>query len=50
MSKGTRRHAIRIDDALWESALAVAKARKEHLSEIIRQALCDYINKHKGEK
>lgn len=43
MSKGTTRRAVRIDDELWTAALAVAAARDENLSDIIRAALRAYI-------
>lgn len=44
-TKGTTRHAIRIPDALWSEALRTAKANGENLSEIIRAALVDYVEK-----
>lgn len=50
MSKGTPRRGVRVEDALWLPALTIAKQRGENLSDIIRKALHDYINKHKGEK
>jgi hypothetical protein len=45
MSDGTPRRAVRIPDALWHSALSLARSRGENLSDIIRAALADYINK-----
>jgi len=36
---------IRIPDALWSAALSLARSRGENLSDIIRAALADYINK-----
>lgn len=50
MSKGTQKRTVRVEDALWLPALTIAKQRGENLSDIIRAALKDYINKHKGEK
>lgn len=44
-SKGTTRRAVRVDDALWHAALAVAAERGENLSDIIRAALVAYIKK-----
>jgi antitoxin component of RelBE/YafQ-DinJ toxin-antitoxin module len=34
---------IRVDDDLWTHALAMAAARGETLSEVIRRALCCYV-------
>jgi len=48
-TKGTTRHAIRIPDDLWTAALSLARSRGENLSDIIRNALHDYI-KHEGKK
>jgi hypothetical protein len=48
-SKGTTRHAIRIPDELWLSALTLARERGDKLSDIIRRALTDYI-KQRGTK
>ena len=44
-TKGTTRHAIRIPDELWQAALDKAQEQEppDKLSEIIRQALKDYI-------
>lgn len=50
MSKGTQKRTVRVEDALWLPALTIAKQRGENLSDIIRKALHDYINKHQGEK
>ena len=47
--KGTTRHAIRIPDELWQAALTLARERGDKLSDIIRQALHDYI-KQQGTK
>jgi hypothetical protein len=46
MSNGTPRRAVRVDDALWTVALRTAKANGENLSDIIRAALVDYIEKN----
>jgi hypothetical protein len=48
MSKGTPRRGVRVEDALWVPALTIAKQRGENLSDIIRAALHDYIEKHQG--
>jgi len=44
-TSATARRTIRIPDDLWQSALSLARSRGEHLSDIIRAALADYINK-----
>lgn len=45
MSKGaTPLRAVRIDGPLWDAAQAKAKEQGDNLSDIIRQALRDYIN------
>lgn len=46
MSKGTARRAVRVDDELWNAALAKAEARNENLSDIIRAALRAYIERN----
>ena len=45
MSAGTPRRGVRVEDALWLPALAIAKQRGENLSDIIRAALRAYIDK-----
>ena len=46
MSKGTKVRTVRIDDGLWEEAKAAASERGESLSEVIRQALWQYVENH----
>lgn len=43
MSRGTPQRAVRIPDDLWYAALAVAAARGETLSDIIRDRLAGYL-------
>jgi predicted HicB family RNase H-like nuclease len=43
VSKGTALRNVRVDDALWQAALAAAKARGESLSEVIRRKLSEYV-------
>lgn len=43
MSAGTTRRTVRIDDGLWDEAQAAASERGDNLSDIIRQALWQYI-------
>jgi len=42
-TKGTKRHAIRIPDPLWNQARTTAAEHGDNLSEIIRQALVEYV-------
>lgn len=42
MSKGTKRRTIRIEDELWEAALATAEKRDESLPAEIRRFLEQY--------
>ena len=44
-TKGTTHRTVRVDDALWTAALRTAKANGENLSEIIRKALVEYVQK-----
>jgi hypothetical protein len=37
---------VRIEDAIWEPALAVATKRGESLSKVMRDALVRYIRKY----
>jgi predicted DNA-binding protein len=41
--RGTRHHAIRIPDDLWQAALAKAERRGETVAEVIREALRRYV-------
>jgi predicted transcriptional regulator len=42
----TRHRTIRVPDDLWQHAQAIAKARGETLSDIIRDALRRYVKRH----
>lgn len=46
MSKGTTARNVRISDELWAKAKAAAEERGDNLSEIIRQALTEYIKQN----
>lgn len=39
----TKPRAIRIPEDLWQSALKVAQARGEPLSEVVRECLTEYV-------
>ena len=44
MSDETPRRTVRIDEELWEASKTKAQERGDNLSEVIREALRDYIN------
>lgn len=44
MSKGTTIRGIRIPDDLWDAARRKAEAEGRNLSEIIREALQEYVD------
>ena len=46
MPRGTTLRNVRVDDELWQAAQAVASARGESVSEILRDALKRYVKKH----
>lgn len=48
MSRGTTLRSVRVDDNLWWRARAVADARGDTLSGIIRAALLRYVRRHEG--
>lgn len=43
MSRGTKHRSIRVEDALWDPAKARADAEGVNLSEVIREALVEYV-------
>lgn len=49
MSKGTPIRTVRIDDGLWEEAQAAASERGDNLSDVIREALREYVGAHVNE-
>lgn len=46
MSRGTAHRTIRIADELWSAARAVAAKRGDSLSDVIREALERYVQRH----
>jgi len=38
----TTQHTVGVDDELWDDCMAIAKARRETMSQVIRAALVDY--------
>lgn len=43
MPRGTPIRTVRIPDSLWEEAQAAASERGENLSDVIREALREYV-------
>lgn len=48
MSRGTIHRTLRVEDDLWGAAKVTADERGENLSEILRQALRDYVGQHEA--
>ena len=46
MARGTTLRSLRVADDLWHRAKAVADARNESLSEVIRAALERYVKRY----
>ena len=42
----TPQRAVRVPDDLWRAARAVAKSRGEALSDVIRDALREYVKRY----
>ena len=47
--RGTPRHAVRVPDELWQTAVEIAKHRGETLTEVVREALERYVDEHRDE-
>lgn len=47
MSKGTPKRSIRIEDELWNEARLLAREADDNLSEVIREALLNYVIEHR---
>lgn len=37
---------VRVPESLWASALALARSRGETISDVLREALEEYVRKH----
>jgi antitoxin component of RelBE/YafQ-DinJ toxin-antitoxin module len=46
MARGTSLRNIRVADPLWLAARAVAEERGETVSDIVREALEEYVSRH----
>ena len=45
MSKGTTLRAVRVPDELWDAARTRAQEEGRPLSEVIREALAEYVTR-----
>ncbi len=43
----TPQHTVVVDDDLWQTARRIAELRREKISDVIRQALLRYVQRHK---
>lgn len=48
MPRGTTLRNVRVADPLWSAARAVAEARDENLSDVIRAALERYVRRNRA--
>jgi hypothetical protein len=48
MSKGTTHRTVRIEDGLWDAAKESAVENGDNLSDIIRRALAEYVERHRS--
>jgi predicted transcriptional regulator len=48
MSKGTTIRGIRVPDTLWDAAKAKAELEGRSVSDVIREALEDYVSKRRA--
>jgi hypothetical protein len=45
--RSTPQHTVAVDDALWQTARRIAAKRHEKISDVLRQALVRYVQRHK---
>lgn len=45
MSRGTTHRSVRVEDALWVAAKEAAERNGDNLSDILRKALEDYVDR-----
>jgi hypothetical protein len=48
VGKGTTRRSIRVEDVLWNAAIAKAAANEDNLSAVIRETLRQYVNQEES--
>jgi hypothetical protein len=42
----TPQHTVAIDDDVWDAAQRLAARRREEVSDVVRRALVEYLDKH----
>lgn len=47
-TRKTPQRTVAIDDELWNDVMAIAKLRREKVSDVIRRALVDYRETHRA--
>lgn len=45
--RATPQHTVAVDNDLWQTARRIAAVRHEKISDVIRQALVRYVQRHK---
>lgn len=45
--RSTPQHTVAVDETLWQTARKIAAKRHETISDVIRQALVRYVQRHK---
>jgi hypothetical protein len=45
--RSTPQHTVAVDNDLWQTARRIAAVRHEKISDVIRQALVRYVQRHK---
>jgi hypothetical protein len=45
--RSTPQHTVAVDNDLWQTARKIAALRHEKISDVIRQALVRYVQRHK---
>lgn len=45
--RSTPQHTVAVDEDLWQTARRIAVLRHEKISDVIRQALVRYVQRHK---
>lgn len=46
--RSTPQHTVAVDEDLWQNARKIAALRHEKISDVIRQALVRYVQRHKA--
>lgn len=46
-TRKTPQHTVGVDNELWQAAMRIARKRRERVSDVLRRALVDYVERHK---